>query len=89
MQLDGLDLGGHIRGSKGDDHTLPDDTGLDTADGHSANTANIVDIRDGETEWLVNWSIGRTEGVKGLEEGGSRVPRRVGASLDQVFTKQT
>ena len=89
MHLDGLDLSGHVHGSEGDDHTGLDDTGLDTADGHCANTANLVDILEGETEGLVNGSLGRAEVVKGLEEGGSLLPRHVGGGLDHVISNPT
>ena len=86
MHLDGLDLGGHVHGSEGDDHTGLDDTGLDTADGDCANTANLVDILEGKTERLVGGALGRAEGIEALEEARAIVPRHVVGLLNHVVT---
>ena len=69
VHLDGLDLSGDVGGSEGDDHAGLDDTGLDTADGHRPNTADLVDILEGETEGLVGGTDGGLDGVDGIEEG--------------------
>ena len=74
MHLDGLDLGGGVHGAEGDDHTGLDEASLDTADGHCSNTANLVDVLEGKTEGLVDGSLGGSESIEGLEEGGASVP---------------
>ena len=86
MHLDGLDLGGGTNGTEGDDHTGLDATGLNTTDWHCADTANLVDVLEGETEGLVGGSLGGGDGVKSFKEDGSLVPRHVGGSVDHVVT---
>ena len=100
VHLDGLDLSGDTSGGEGDDHTTLDGTGLDTADGHRANTTDLVDILEGKTEGLVGGAGRRVDGVNGLEEsltGGlglglllpTLVPGAVGGNLDHVVTVET
>ena len=69
VHLDRLDFGSHVCGGKGDDHTSLDDTGLDTADRHCADTADLVDVLEGETKRLVGWALWGLDSVDGLEEG--------------------
>merc|ERR1712088_1028148 len=69
MHLDGLDFSGDGGGGEGDDHTGLDDTGLDSADGHCSDTANLVDVLEGQPEGLVGGPSGGHDGVEGLEEG--------------------
>jgi len=69
VHLDGLDFSGDVGGSEGDNHAGLEDTGLDTADGHSSNAADLVDILEGKTEGLVRRALGHLDGVDGLEEG--------------------
>ena len=69
VHLDGLDFSGDVGGSEGDDHTGLEDTGLDTADGHSANTTDLVDVLKGKTEGLLSGTLGGVDGVDGLEKG--------------------
>ena len=71
VHLDGLDLSRDVGRSKGDDHTGLDDTSLDSADWHRANTADLVDILEGETEGLVGGSGWGFNGVDGIEEGAA------------------
>jgi len=56
VHFDGFDFGGHVGWSKLDDHTGFDDTGFNSADWHSSNTANLVDILEWESEGFVGWS---------------------------------
>jgi len=98
VHLNGLDFSGDTSGSEGDDHTSLDDTGLDTTDRHRANTTDLVNILEGKTERLVGRTVGRLDGVNGLEEslsGGlsslglllpSLVPGAVGGVVDHVVT---
>merc|ERR1711884_273842 len=44
VHLDGLDLSGYGGWGKGDNHTGLDGAGLDSADWHSSDTANLVDV---------------------------------------------
>ena len=69
MHLDRLDFSGNVAGSKVDDHSSLDDTSLDTTDGHRANTTNLVDVLERETEGLVRWARGGVDGVDGIKEG--------------------
>lgn len=97
VHLDGLDFRGDVGGSEGDDHTGLEDTGLDTADGHSSNATDLVDILEGKTEGLVRGALGHLDGVDGLEEGlagglaslglllPALVPGAVGGDLDHVI----
>ena len=69
MHFDGLDFSGNVAGGEGDNHAGLDDTSLDTADGHCANTTNLVDVLERETEGLVGRTDGGLNGIDGLEEG--------------------
>jgi len=102
VHLDGLDLSGDVGGSEGDDHTGLKSTGLDTADGHSSNTTDLVDILEGKTEGLVGRTRGGVDGVNGLEQGlagllatslglllPSLVPGHVGGLLQHVVAVET
>ena len=98
VHLDGLDLSGDVRGGEGDDHAGLDDTGLDTADGHSADTGDLVDVLEGETEGLLGGTRWGLDGVDGLKEGlaaglagcgllvPALVPGSVGGGEDHVVT---
>lgn len=44
VHLDRLDLGGDVGRGEDDDHAGLDRAGLDTADGHSSDTADLVDV---------------------------------------------
>lgn len=69
VHLDGLDFSGHVGGSEGNDHTGLQNTSLDTADGHSSNTTDLVDILEGKTQGLLGRTLGGLNGVNGVEEG--------------------
>ena len=69
VHLNRLDFGGHVRGRESDDHTGLDDTSLNTTDGHRTDTANLVDILEGETEGLVGGTDGGLNSVDRVEEG--------------------
>lgn len=64
-----LDFSGHVRRSEGNDHASFDDTSLDTTNGHSANTTDLVDILEGKTEGLVRRTDRRFDGIDSIEEG--------------------
>jgi len=96
VHLDGLDFSGHVGGSEGDDHTGLDGTGLNTTDGHRANTGDLVHILEGQAQGLVGGTSGRVDGIDGLKEGlasglaglglllPSLVPGAVGGNVDHV-----
>ena len=67
--LDGLHFSSDVGRSESNNHTSLDDTGLDTTDGHRANTTDLVDILEGKTEGLVGGTAGGVDGVNGLEKG--------------------
>ena len=101
MHFDGLDFSGDVGGSEGNDHTGLDDTSLDTADRHSANTTNLVDILKGKTQGLVGGTLGRLDGIDGIEKSlaghltglvlllPTLVPGAVGGGLKHVVTVET
>lgn len=101
VHLNGLDFSGDVGGSEGNDHTGLQDTSLDTADGHCANTADLVNILKGQTEGLVCGTLGGLNGVNGLEEGlagglaslglllPTLVPGAVGGGLQHVVAVET
>merc|ERR1712024_9585 len=99
VHLNGFDLSGDVGRSELDDHTGLDDTGLDSSDWHSSNTANLVDVLERESEGLVGRSDRWVDAVESLEEGlsgllaallglllPSLVPRHVGGGFDHVVS---
>ena len=86
MHFDGLDFSGHCHGAEGDDHAGLEGTGLDSADWDSADTSDLVDVLEGETEGLVGGSLGGGESIEGLEEEGTLVPGHLVGVLDHVIT---
>mmetsp|Transcript_23172 Transcript_23172/g.57992 ORF Transcript_23172/g.57992 Transcript_23172/m.57992 type:complete len:371 (+) Transcript_23172:353-1465(+) len=86
MHLDGLDLSGHHGGGEGDDHARLEHTGLDTADRHGTDTADLVHILQGQTKRLVNRALRGLDVVKGIEERAALPPRHVRALLKHVIT---
>ena len=101
VHLNGLHFSGDVGRSEGNDHAGGDGTSLDTADRHSSNTGDLVDILEGKTEGLVGGTDGRLDGVDGLKEGltgdlaglafllPALVPGAVGGGLKHVVTVET
>jgi len=93
-----LDLSSHVGRCKRHDHASLDDTGLDSADWHRPDTADLVDILERETEGLVGGSRRGVDAIDSIQEGHtlgnaglgllgpSFVPRHVGRSLQHVVT---
>jgi len=69
MHFDGLDFSGNVGRGESDDHAGLNDTSLNTTDGHCANTTDLVDVLERETEGLVGGSDGGLDGINGVEEG--------------------
>ena len=69
VHFDRLHFSGNISWGEGDGHAGLDDTSLDTTDGHRPNTTNLVDILEGDTEWLVGRTDGRVDGIDGVHKG--------------------
>lgn len=97
MHLDRLDFGGDTSGSEGNDHTGLDHTSFDTSDWYRANTADLVDILERQTEGFVGGAGWLVDGINGLEEGlagglglrlllPSLVPWAVGGNVNHVVT---
>jgi len=86
MHLDGFDLSGQSVGSEGGDTSWLEDTGLDTSDWDSSDTADLVDVLEWETERFVGWSDRWGDGVKSLVESLAGVPSSVGAFFHHVIT---
>merc|ERR1712117_797029 len=72
VHLHGLDFSAQCSGGKSDDHTGLDDASLHTTDGHCSNTADLVDILEGQTKGLVSWACWGLDGVEGVQEGHAR-----------------
>ena len=68
VHLDGFDFGGDVRRSEFNDHTGFDDTGFDSADWHSTNTTNFVDVLKWESEGFVGWSDWLVDSVQSFEQ---------------------
>jgi len=98
VHLDGLNFSGDVDGGEGGDQAGFDDTGLDSADGHSSNTTDLVDILEGKSKWLVGRSGWWDDGVEGFEHclagelalldflGPSLVPLHVRGFLNHVVS---
>jgi hypothetical protein len=86
MHLDGLDFSGDVGGGEGDDHTGLEETSLDSSDWDRANTSDLVDILEGDTEGLVDGALGGLNGVEGFEESWALVPWEVGRALQHVVS---
>jgi len=86
MHLDGLNFSGDVHGSEGGDNTLLESTSLNTSDGDCADTRDLVDILEGETEGLVSGSLRGVEVIEGREEVGSLVPWHVLRGVNHVVT---
>lgn len=69
VHLNGLDLSCHHGGSKGDDHAGLQSAGLNTADGHRANTADLVHILKGQAEGLAGGAGRGDDGIQSLQKG--------------------
>ena len=69
VHFDGLDFCSDVRGSECDNHSSFDDTSLDTADGDSTDTTNLVDILERKAEGFVRGTRWGLDGVDGVEQG--------------------
>jgi len=58
MHFDRFAFSGDVKGSKGDDHTWLEETGLNSADWDSSNTSNLVDVLEWESEGFILGSFG-------------------------------
>ena len=86
VHLNGLDLSGEANGGEGHDHAGLDDTGLDATDGDSADTANLVDVLEGNAEGERRGALRLIDSVEGAEESGTLVPGHVRGGLEHVVT---
>jgi len=84
VHLNGLDLSSEADGGEDDGHAGLHDTSLDTADGHRANTTNLVDVLEGNTEGLVRGAVRLRDAVQGGKESNTLVPSHVGRGLKHV-----
>jgi len=91
VHLDGLDLSGDIARGEGDNLVGLEDTSLHTADGHCADTTDLVNILKRDTKRLLDRADGLGQVIKSLKEGhaavrGLVVPGEVGRGLEHVVT---
>ena len=86
VHFDGLDFGHQTRRREHGVDARLDDTGLDAAHGHSPDATNLVHVLQREAKGLFGGTLGRDNGVKGLEEGGTLVPCHVGGLFNHVVS---
>jgi len=98
VHLDGFDFSGDVCWGENDNHTSLDDTGLDSADRHCADTANFIHVLKRKTEGLVGRTLRGVDGVDGIQKslalgrtsfgllGPTFVPGHVGGFLQHVVT---
>jgi hypothetical protein len=86
VHFDRLDFSGNVSGGESDDNSGLEDTGFDSSDGHCADTSDLVDILEGDTEGLVRGSLWWFDGVESFQEGWALVPGEVGRSLEHVVS---
>ena len=68
VHLNGLYFGGQLSRSKSDDHAGFDDTSLNTANRHCANTADLVDVLQRKAKGLVSRARRRDNSVQSFQE---------------------
>jgi len=98
VHFDGLDFSGDVGWGEGNDHASLDNTGFNSADGHGANTTNLVHILKWKTVGLVGRSCWGLNAIDSIEEGlaldrtglgltrPAFVPRHVRRLLKHVVT---
>lgn len=69
VHLHGLNLSGDVGWGEDNNGTGLQDTSLHTTDGYCSNTANFVDILQGQTQGLVGGTGRGQDGVEGIDEG--------------------
>jgi hypothetical protein len=89
MHLNGLNLRHKAGRGEAARHTGLDDTSLDTADGHSSDTTDLVDILEGKTKGLVSGTLGGVHVVKGIKKGRTLVPGHLVGLVKHVVTDPT
>ena len=68
VHLNGLDFSGQLSRGECNDHAGLDDTSLNTANGHCADTTNLVDVLQGQTESLVGRARRRDNSVQSFQQ---------------------
>jgi len=86
MHFNGLNVSLDHDWGEGNVHVGSEDTGLNSSDWDRANTTDLVDILEWESQWLVCGSFGGHDCVQGLNEGWSFVPGEVGGGLQHIVT---
>ncbi|KAI4322235.1 hypothetical protein L6164_021946 [Bauhinia variegata] len=84
VHLNRLNFSCQSRGTKGDNHTRLENTSLNTTNGDSSNTTNLVNVLKWKTKGLVSGPLWLIDLVQGFKEGGTLVPVKVGRSLNHV-----
>jgi hypothetical protein len=68
VHLNRLDLSGNTSRGEDDNHAGLQGSGLNTADGHRADTSDLVNVLQGQTQGLGGGARRGEDGVQGLEE---------------------
>ncbi len=58
MHFDGFDFSGDIRGREFDNHSFFQNSGLDSSDGNSSDSRDLIDILKRKSQWFVIRSFG-------------------------------
>ena len=88
VHLDGLDFSGDVGGGEGDDHAGLEDASLDTADGDGADTADLVDVLEGQAQGLVGGALGGLDGMSRASGGWGPCTRACWRDLHHVVAVQ-
>jgi hypothetical protein len=67
-------------------HAWLEDSGLDSSGGDLANSLNSKDLLDGNSEWLLDWSLDVLEHIKSFNKCWAFVPWEVLGLLDEVVS---
>jgi len=86
VHFDGLDFSGESDWSEDDGHSWFHDTSFDTSDWNSSDTSDLVDVLEGNSEWLIGWSLWWGDSVESFEEGWSGPPGHVWGLLNHVVS---
>ncbi len=87
MNFNGLDIGDDTSWGEGDNHAGLQDTSLDTSDGDSSDTGDLVHVLKGKTERaLVSRAGGGSDVIQSLDHDRALVPLHLLLALQHVTT---
>ena len=69
VHFDGLDFSGQLAGGESDDGAGLDDTSFNTADGDCADTTDLVDVLEGQTQRLLGRAARGQDSIQSFQQG--------------------